>query len=641
MFAPSFFVMSRQRKTCRTARRRRFQLERLERRDLMAVDFEFNYPGAIGSGIGFEDAQNGQLRRDALESSALQFGQWFDHNATIELAVISEENENSDTIASAASAFTNISTTGFGIGEVVRRKVLEGVDLNGGLADGEVTVNWAIDWYIGADPAGAAADQEDFFATLFHELSHTFGFGTDIGFNGDDGYDTPSGEVGTWTEFDRFLSNRFGQQVINANTFVLNAPIWDSVKIAGASPQQGLFFAGPRAVAANENQLVGLYSPTQFGQGSSWSHVDDENAFFDQSLMRSSGLAGVPAPRTLTPVEKGIFEDLGFMLTTPGIVLAATGGSTIVSESGTTDTVLVSLATAPNQDVVVETLVNDPTEATTLPMTVTFTPFDWFVPQAITITGVDDALDDGDQSSMFSARIVIDQSSDEFDSVVAQEIPVTTIDDDVLPTLAVTIADVSIVENQRTIATVTRTDTSTNNALSIDVSVSDSLRVTAPMIVTIPAGQTSAEFTLAGIEDLVSEVSQTIEVSVSATGFQTGSSTFTIVDNPFPFQNPNNRFDVTDNGSVTVLDALRIINQLPGGNLPVSPPTGDEVGFYDVSGNGEISALDALLVVNEIARIQSGDAESEAIEHRRIIDQIFEDKRDDPWHWEFPYATIS
>jgi len=65
------------------------------------------------------------------------------------------------------------------------------------------------------------------------------------------------------------------------------------------------------------------------------------------------------------------------------------------------------------------------------------------------------------------------------------------------------------------------------------------------------------------------------------------------------WQNPEDRYDVNNDGRISALDALQVINALNfqgpgvliGSGLP-SPP------YVDVNGDGRLSALDALLVIN-------------------------------------------
>ncbi|TVP99059.1 MAG: hypothetical protein EA381_10860 [Planctomycetaceae bacterium] len=92
-----------------------------------------------------------------------------------------------------------------------------------------------------------------------------------------------------------------------------------------------------------------------------------------------------------------------------------------------------------------------------------------------------------------------------------------------------------------------------------------------------------------------------------------------------PFQNPLNRFDVNQSGTVTPLDALNILNLLAtyvnqGNQLPIplNPPPSSLPDLVsgrflpDVNGSGAIEPIDALLVINEIARDRlSGEGEGE------------------------------
>ncbi len=79
-----------------------------------------------------------------------------------------------------------------------------------------------------------------------------------------------------------------------------------------------------------------------------------------------------------------------------------------------------------------------------------------------------------------------------------------------------------------------------------------------------------------------------------------------LVINNNPFQNPLNQHDVNNNGVVTPLDALQVINALdrnrPNGNINLDAlPLPPDLPIYpDVDGNGEVTAFDALLVINQL-----------------------------------------
>ena len=155
-----------------------------------------------------------------------------------------------------------------------------------------------------------------------------------------------------------------------------------------------------------------------------------------------------------------------------------------------------------------------------------------------------------------------------------------------------------------------------------------------------PAGYTFA--LAAGGIDAFEIVGNTLKTK-SAIDFETKSSYSILVRNtdaqgvwtatPFtievtdgnesPYQNPNNRYDVTSEGNVTPLDALLIINQLSrGGATRIENLTSSAPPYIDVNGDFWVTPLDALLVINELNRMRSSAAaEGEATSAR---DRFFE-----------------
>ena len=83
-----------------------------------------------------------------------------------------------------------------------------------------------------------------------------------------------------------------------------------------------------------------------------------------------------------------------------GIIVTPTSGLT-TTEAGGTATFTIALASQPTADVTIALSVSDPTEGTVSPASVGFTGVvkftgaNWNTPVTITVTGVDDALDDG------------------------------------------------------------------------------------------------------------------------------------------------------------------------------------------------------------------------------------------------------
>lgn len=75
-------------------------------------------------------------------------------------------------------------------------------------------------------------------------------------------------------------------------------------------------------------------------------------------------------------------------------------------------------------------------------------------------------------------------------------------------------------------------------------------------------------------------------------------------------QNPDRFSDVNDDGFVTAIDALLIINRLAqsGGDPIIVGPSDQGPPYFDVTGDQNVTALDALRVVNELAAINNGSS---------------------------------
>lgn len=114
----------------------------------------------------------------------------------------------------------------------------------------------------------------------------------------------------------------------------------------------------------------------------------------------------------------------------PGFTITETGGGTTVSESGTTDDFQVVLTTQPRPGsvVVLDIVSPAPDEVTVSPDMIQFDDSNWNVPRTVTVTGVDDGQDDGDQVTDVEISVGADTSDPDYASVPAQTVSVTTIE---------------------------------------------------------------------------------------------------------------------------------------------------------------------------------------------------------------------
>jgi len=82
---------------------------------------------------------------------------------------------------------------------------------------------------------------------------------------------------------------------------------------------------------------------------------------------------------------------------TPGVTTTPVAGNMTTSEAATQATFNVVLDSRPTADVVLTVVSSDPGEGTVDVASLTFTAANWSAPQLVTVTGVNDAIDDGTQ----------------------------------------------------------------------------------------------------------------------------------------------------------------------------------------------------------------------------------------------------
>ncbi|HJP25650.1 MAG TPA: hypothetical protein QGG16_10015, partial [Acidimicrobiales bacterium] len=98
------------------------------------------------------------------------------------------------------------------------------------------------------------------------------------------------------------------------------------------------------------------------------------------------------------PVEEEEVEDVLPACVVGFGSLVESEGSTVMSESGSSDSFTFALGSEPAGDVVVSVASSDLSEAVVLASALTFTASNWDTPQTVVVTGVNDGLSDGDQA---------------------------------------------------------------------------------------------------------------------------------------------------------------------------------------------------------------------------------------------------
>lgn len=191
------------------------------------------------------------------------------------------------------------------------------------------------------------------------------------------------------------------------------------------------------AITPNAQQTVAPTTLTFTATGSSWSTaqtvtvtaVDDpdiEAASHAGSIAHdvTAGDAAYLALSTEPSVATTITDN-----DSAGILVAPTSGLT-TTEAGGTAVFTVVLASRPTADVTIGLSSSDTSEGTVAPASLTFTASDWNVPQAVTVTGVDDLAQDNDVG--FTIVTAAATSGDgNYGGLDASNVSLSNVDDDV------------------------------------------------------------------------------------------------------------------------------------------------------------------------------------------------------------------
>jgi hypothetical protein len=110
-----------------------------------------------------------------------------------------------------------------------------------------------------------------------------------------------------------------------------------------------------------------------------------------------------------------------------GITVSGISGDT--TEAGGTATFTVALASQPTASVTVGLLSSDPTEGTVSPASITFSTTNWNLPRTVTVTGVNDSVDDGDVAYTVILEPAV-STDPQYNGRDAADVAVTNLDND-------------------------------------------------------------------------------------------------------------------------------------------------------------------------------------------------------------------
>jgi hypothetical protein len=307
---------------------------------------------------------------------------------------------------------------------------------------------------------------------------------------------------------------------------------------------------------------------------------------------------------TITASALGYVDDSHTIDVTDFETLSVTISPAAISENGGTATGTVTRSNSDDSAALIVALASNDTSEATVPTTITVPAGQ--ASATFAVTGVDDSLGDGTQS------VVITVSGSGYTSASAG-LDVTDDEGGLFLSLS---GDVLSEHGGTVLGTISRVAADTSQPLVVNVVSSDTTAAIVPATVTIPVGQTTAVFTITGVDDAQSDGVQPATITISAPGFPSAAKTVLVADDERPYQNPRNALDVDDDQFVSARDALVIINILNGiGSGPAAAIMAQHQGppiFPDTNGDNFISAIDALLVINRLSYPSGGQGEGEA-----------------------------
>ncbi|HKL07123.1 MAG TPA: Ig-like domain-containing protein, partial [Bacteroidales bacterium] len=199
-----------------------------------------------------------------------------------------------------------------------------------------------------------------------------------------------------------------------------------------------------------------------------------------------------------------------------GVSVSPVSGLETTEDGGTAEFNIV-LESEPTHNVEILVSSNDASEGTLSPASITFTALNWDQPQTITITGVDDDVDDGDQP--YTVSIISSSTDNNYNGVEISDVSVTNFDND---KAGVTVLPISGLETTEAGGSATFNlvlDSEPTHNVEITINSNDASEGTlSPASITFTAlnWDQPQTITIAGVDDDVDDGDQPYTVSISS-----------------------------------------------------------------------------------------------------------------------------
>lgn len=158
-------------------------------------------------------------------------------------------------------------------------------------------------------------------------------------------------------------------------------------------------------------------------------------------------------------------------------------------------------------------------------------------------------------------------------------------------------------------ATITRSNADTSLSIGVSVASSDSTQATAPSVVYIPANQASVSFQIVALHN-TAQGTKSITFTATASSFTADSQKLLVTDGDATWHNFQEPKDVDDDGNISPLDVLQLVNYLNSFGAGYVPE-GNPPPYLDVDADNQITPLDVLIVINHLNNTGNAEGQGE------------------------------
>lgn len=313
------------------------------------------------------------------------------------------------------------------------------------------------------------------------------------------------------------------QNATHTATGVAGHPIGDGLSLSVAAPTGfGTLFVDALTPAAGATGWLnhGVNSTSPF---SAVSYRGDYNAGGFGVVFTSAPFEAISTsaanPNNQNAVMKRVIDFLNpATAPAPGIVVGTPTPNATTTEAGGAVSFTVALATQPTENVTIPVSSSDTTEGAVSVSSLVFTSANWNVPQSVTVTGVNDNIDDGNVA--YAIVLGAASSADSgYNGLNPSDVALTNLDDDTAGITRGNPSGTSTTETGGSVTFTVRLNSEPTADVTIGISSSDTTEgtvSTSSLVFTSANWNVNQTVTVTGVDDTIFDGNVAYTVVVAA-----------------------------------------------------------------------------------------------------------------------------